>query len=310
MNLSTIKSSVIFAANRGKLLVGKHSPEILTVVGIGAIVGSTVLACRATLKVNDILDLSKENSEKIHAVHNGEIDIPEDQTYSDEDFKRDIIVNKVQTIKNLTVAYLPAITLGALGIGCLLGAQGILRKRNVALLGALKACEQSFESYRSRVVEEFGKGKDTQLYYGMAEETTKKKVTDENGKKKTVTEKSLVINGNSVSQYARFFDEANENWSKNSEQNLIFLKQVQSYMNDLLISRGHVFLNEVYDALGLKRSEAGQLVGWVHGLGEADGFIDFGIFDADDEVKRMFVNGDETSILLDFNVDGVVYDLI
>ena len=60
--------------------------------------------------------------------------------------------------------------------------------------------------------------------------------------------------------------------------------------------------------LGIPRSQAGAVVGWV--LGEGDDYIDFGMFDGNNMATRDFVNGYERSILLDFNVDGVIYDLI
>ena len=88
----------------------------------------------------------------------------------------------------------------------------------------------------------------------------------------------------------------------------MYLKAQQNSFNDLLRARGHVFLNEVYDGLGLERSQAGAVVGWV--LGDGDNYVDFGIFDGDKPRARDFVNGLEASILLDFNVDGVIYDLI
>jgi hypothetical protein len=81
-------------------------------------------------------------------------------------------------------------------------------------------------------------------------------------------------------------------------------------MNDLLISRGHMFLNEVYDALGLERTKAGSVVGWIISH-DGDNYVDFGIFtDKDARQYRDFVNGRSNAILLDFNVDGVIYDKI
>jgi len=91
----------------------------------------------------------------------------------------------------------------------------------------------------------------------------------------------------------------------------MFLKAQQNYFNNMLQARGHVFLNEVYDALGMERSSSGTVVGWViRKDGQGDNFIDFGIFDGESERARAFVNGYERNIRLDFNVDGVIYDLI
>lgn len=313
MNFSNAIQTAKFAIGRGGLVLKKYSPEILTAAGVIGTVGSTVLACKATLKVEDILDEAKKKSNLINAVHDGEIEV--DAEYTDKDYSKDLLVNRTQTAVKLIKLYGPAITLGALSITAILGGQHILRKRNVAIMAAYKLCEESFNNYRSRVKDELGEEKDRQFYYGMTEETVKDKVKSKDGKTKTVTKKVEKAPDHLYSQYARFFDEANMNWDKSPEQNMYFLKMVQNQMNDKLKARGHVFLNEVYDALGFERSEAGQLVGWVWNkdntaMEAGDGYIDFGIFDGNDYAKRAFVNGDERSILLDFNIDGMIYDLI
>ena len=313
MNFSNAIQTAKFAIGRGGLVLKKYSPEILTAAGVNGTVGSTVLACKATLKVEDILDEAKKKSNLINAVHDGEIEV--DAEYTDKDYSKDLLVNRTQTAVKLIKLYGPAISLGALSIAAILGGQHILRKRNVAVMAAYKLCEESFNNYRSRVKDELGEEKDRQFYYGMTEETVKDKVKSKDGKTKTVTKKVEKAPDHLYSQYARFFDEANINWDKSPEQNMYFLKMVQNQMNDKLKARGHVFLNEVYDALGFDRSEAGQLVGWVWNkdntaMEAGDGYIDFGIFDGNNYAKRAFVNGDERSILLDFNIDGMIYDLI
>lgn len=313
MNFSNAIQTAKFAIGRGGVILKKYSPEILTAAGVVGTVGSTVLACKATLKVEDILDEAKKKSNLINAVHDGEIEV--DAEYTDKDYSKDLLVNRTQTAVKLIKLYGPAITLGALSITAILGGQHILRKRNVAVMAAYKLCEESFANYRSRVKDELGEEKDRQFYYGITEETVKDKVKSKDGKTKTVTTKVEKAPDHLYSQYARFFDEANMNWDKSPEQNMYFLKMVQNQMTDKLKARGHVFLNEVYDALGFERSEAGQLVGWVWNkdntaMEAGDGYIDFGIFDGNSYAKRAFVNGDERSILLDFNIDGMIYDLI
>lgn len=314
MNFSNAIQTAKFAIGRGGLVLKKYSPEILTAAGVIGTVGSTVLACKATLKVEDILDEAKKKSNLINAVHDGEIEV--DAEYTDKDYSKDLLVNRTQTAVKLIKLYGPAITLGVLSITAILGGQHILRKRNVAVMAAYKLCEESFNNYRSRVKDELGEEKDRQFYYGITEETVKEKVKSKDGKTKTVTKKVEKTPDHLCSQYARFFDEANPNWDKSPEQNMYFLKMVQNQMNDKLQARGHVFLNEVYDALGFERSEAGQFVGWIRNrdntaMEASDGYIDFNIFDGKNYAKRAFVNGDERSILLDFNVDdGMIYDLI
>ena len=314
MNFSNAIQTAKFAIGRGGLVLKKYSPEILTAAGVIGTVGSTVLACKATLKVEDILDEAKKKSNLINAVHDGEIEV--DAEYTDKDYSKDLLVNRTQTAVKLIKLYGPAITLGALSITAILGGQHILRKRNVAVMAAYKLCEESFNNYRSRVKDELGEEKDRQFYYGITEETVKEKVKSKDGKTKTVTKKVEKAPDHLCSQYARFFDEANPNWDKSPEQNMYFLKMVQNQMNDKLQARGHVFLNEVYDALGFDRSEAGQFVGWIRNrdntaMEAGDGYISFNVFDGKNPAKRAFVNGDERSILLDFNVDdGMIYDLI
>jgi hypothetical protein len=123
------------------------------------------------------------------------------------------------------------------------------------------------------------------------------------GKKSTEIK---VVDPNKWSPYARWFDEASRQWKKDPELNRLFVQCQQNYMNQLLQTRGHVFLNEVYDALDIERSKQGQSVGWVLG-GNGDNHIDFGVYEAH---SAAFVNGREKSILLDFNVDGVILDMI
>jgi len=304
IKLNEVKGLVVKASGRTGLVLKKYSPEILMGAGIVGIIGSTVMACRATLKVEGVLDNANEKFGKIKFAHDN---IP-DEAYDDNDYKRDMAVAYVQTGVDFVKLYGPAVTLGAASIACLLGAHGIMKKRNVALMAAYKAVEQSFADYRQRVRDEFGEDKDRRYHNGITEEVITEEVVDENGKKKKVKKTVEVVDPNNISQYARYFDDRSNQWSKVPEHNLVFLKAQQNFANDLLKSRGHIFLNEVYDMLGIPRSQAGAVVGWV--LGEGDDFVDFGIFNRDDDKIRDFVNGYETNILLDFNVTGVIYDLI
>ena len=118
------------------------------------------------------------------------------------------------------------------------------------------------------------------------------------------------MNPYDYSDYARFFDVGNPNWEKDSEYNLMFLKRQQAYANDKLKANGYLFLNEVYDMLGIPKSKAGQVVGWIYDPenGSGDNYVDFGIYNVNREAARDFVNGYERTILLDFNVDGNIWE--
>ena len=308
LNISKVSNVVQRVAGRQIMVVKKYSPEILTAVGIVGFGATVVTACSATLKVDDILTDHKEQIEKIDSVAKNPDYADE---YSETDATRDKAIVYIQTGTSLVKNYLPSITLGALSIGCILCAHNIMSKRNVALLAAYKASEEAFANYRENVKEELGEEKDHQFLYGLQKTKIEEIVTDDKGKEKKVKKEVMKSNGRMASQYARFFDETNRNWNRNPEANMNFLILVQNQANDLLVSRNGkpVFLNEVYDMLDLERSEAGQFVGWA--LDEnGDGYIDFNIFDGESFEKREFVNGYNPSILLDFNVDGVVHHLI
>lgn len=111
------------------------------------------------------------------------------------------------------------------------------------------------------------------------------------------------------SQYAKIFDDSCIGWTKDSEYNMHFLKSLQDYCNDKLKSKGHLFLNEVYDILGFPRTKAGAVVGWVYDEKNpiGDNFVDFGLFD---ESNNDFINGFKNTAILDFNVDGDILNYI
>lgn len=277
---------------RQALLAQKHSPTILFGVGVVGVVGTTVLASKATLKLEEVLKESKSNLEIAKTL--------EHPDYSEEDRNKDIIIIYVQSTQALLKLYGPALLVGTLSIAALTQSHNILSRRNAALGAAYAALEKGFKEYRARVVDELGAEKDRDFRYGVE----KLEYVDEKTGKSKVAQ---VVSADAPSIYARFFDEFSPSWSPYPEYNSLFLRCQQNWANDMLHARGHVFLNEVYDQLGIPRSEAGALVGWV--LGHGDDFIDFGIFNGD-ESARHFVNNREASILLDFNVDGLIYNLI
>lgn len=280
------------ALGRKALVLEKNSPQLLFGAGIVGMVGSTVLACRATLKLEEVLEEGKKNLHTANTL--------EHVDYSEADRKKDISIIYVQSAVKVAKLYAPAAVLGGASIAALAQSHSILNKRNAALTAAYAAIEKGFSEYRQRVVEKYGADADREFRYG----TREVEVID-NGRKKTVNRVSDDI----PSIYARFFDPLSTSWSKEPEYNLIFLRCQQNYANDLLKSRGHLFLNEVYDMIGVPRSKAGSVVGWLLMGDVRDNYVDFGIFD-DNELVRDFVNGREGSILLDFNVDGVIWDKI
>ena len=311
MNMNNIVNSATKTFHRVGFQIKKHSPEILLVTGITGVVTSAVMACKATTKVDAIIEESKKSIDMIHeGMEAGNIC---DVEYTEEDGKKDLAIVYIQTGVKFAKLYGPSVLLGLTSIGCILASNNIIHKRNVALSAAYTAIDRSFKGYRSRVIERFGENMDRELRYNIKTQEVKETVVDEEtGKKKTVKSTVSVVDPNTYSDYARFFDEYCAGWTKDAEYNLMFLRQQQNYANELLKARGHLFLNEVYDMLGIDRTKAGNIVGWVydekHPVG--DNFVDFGIYVLDNEKARDFVNGRERSILLDFNVDGDILSLM
>ena len=304
-----MKEKMIRMYNNSKNVVQKHSPEILAGVGVVGVVASTVMACKATMKLNDILEESKETRDKIREV---ESNPRYEEQYSHEDAKKDLVINYTQTAMKVAKLYAPAVILGSASLGCLLASNDILRKRNAALSAAYMTVDKSFKEYRQRVVDRFGEEVEKEIRYNIKAEEVTSTVVAEDGSETTITETVKVMDPNLYSDYAKFFDEASPYWQKDPEYNFMFLKSQQQYATDLLRARGRLFLNEVYDMLGIEKTKAGQIVGWVYNPENpiGDNFVDFGIFDMSKERVRAFVNGYEPNILLDFNVDGNIWDLM
>ena len=302
MKTDIIKKASRFVGKVG-LQLKKHSPEILVVAGTIGTVASTVLACKATTKVSEIIEEKNKNIEAVHTCL-------EDETvaYTEEDSKKDLTIIYTQTGVKLLKLYAPAIAVGTLSIASILTGHHILKKRNFALAAAYAVVDNGFKNYRKNVVERFGEEIDKELRYNIKAKEVEEIVADKDGNQ-TVEKTILNLPELNVSEYARFFDDGNTGWTKDPEYNLMFLRRQQDYANEKLRARGYLFLNEVYDMLGIPRSEAGQVVGWIYNESNpsGDNYVDFGIY-RNTEGNRAFVNGYERTILLDFNVDGLIYN--
>ena len=287
----------------------KHSPEILAVAGVVGIVTSGIMACKASTKLSGVIEETKEQLDQVHdyVEKNGFSD-----KYTEEDSKKDTAIIYTQTVVKLVKLYGPAVILGTLSITAMLTSNKILRKRNIALAAAYTTVDRAFKDYRGRVVERFGEELDRELKYNLKSKEIEEVVTDENGEETTVKKTVKAMNPNDISEYARFFDESCSSWNKSQFHNQMFLKQQQNYANDLLKAQGYLFLNDVYKMLGMDVAPYGQVVGWIYDEKNpvGDNFVDFGLYDLNDESKRLFINGRERTILLDFNVDGNILDLI
>ena len=267
-------------AGRAGLVLSKHAPTILTAAGTVGFIGTTVLASKATLKVEETLAEETALLVKVHEAH--------------EDGK--VILYTRMTTK-LTKLYAPALILGAASIASLITGHGIMLKRNASLAAAYAAVDQAFKTYKKKVESKFGKDAVLDAIVSVADEDlTKDEMT---------LEAISAVDG--VSPYGVIFDDDNINWSADEDLAMLHLKCQQQYANDILQTRGHIFLNEVYKMLGFPHTPAGAVTGWVKGNG--DDFVDFNIFEGTFEGEDK--NGRTvTKWALDFNVDGVMYDKI
>lgn len=292
--------------NKLAFKVKKHSPEILVVAGVVGIVTSTVTACRATIKAGKVLENTKKQLDLIHEAN----DVMPHEDYSEQDYKKDITITYAQTVTEFAKLYGPSIILGTMSIGCILTSNTILRKRNAALAAAYTAVFTDYKGYRRRVVERFGKELDRELKFNLQTENVEETITDKNGKEKKIKKTVETVDETALhSEYSKFFDSSCYNYEKDPEYNLLFLKNQESYANDLLKAKGYLYLNTVYKALGLPETKAGQVVGWIYNPDTpvGDNYVDFGIHQVQ---NKRSVNGYEPVYLLDFNVDGNIWEMM
>lgn len=282
-----------------------NKPEIYIGIGIAGIIGAGIMACRATLKLNKTLTESREHIEEIHEkIETGEI--PENKA------RQQVALGYIYMGARVVWLYAPSVILGGCSIATIVASHNELKRRASTFASLYSASEKAFKEYRQRVADRFGKEVEQEIYTGKNQIEDKEKKVDENGnaiEDKKETDKSEAP---LYSEYARIYDDGCKGWTKDPEANMIFLRRQQDAMTDRLRAKGHLYLNEVYTALGFPETEAGHYVGWIddESLG-GDCFVDFGIFDEEKmDVNSNFINGRERNIVLDFNVDGPIVDKV
>lgn len=308
--LAKVSTSAAKFAGKAEFTIKKNSPEILLGAGIVGFVGTIVLACRATCRADEVLEFHRRKIKDINdAKEIADADPEGEMSYDVEIYRQDKAIRYLKTTGSLAKLYAPTVAVGTLSLACILTSRNIMQKRYLGVVAAYNGVSAAFEEYRKRVRDEYGEGLDKHFRYGTTYEELP--VYDENGKKTKEkeqvekTETGMVV---PTDDSCRFFDSSNPNWDKNPTFSMMWLKGQQNILNDLLHTRGHVFLNEVYDALGFPHTPQGAVLGWIDG--EGDDCIDFGLYDPNKESVRRFVNGVNNVIMLEFNHDGVIWDRI
>ena len=308
--LSKVSTSAARFAGKAEFTIKKNSPEILLGAGIVGFVGTIVLACRATCRADEVLEFHRRKIKDINdAKEIADADPEGEMSYDIELYRQDKAIRYLKTTGSLAKLYAPTIAVGTLSLACILTSRNIMQKRYLGVVAAYNGVSAAFEEYRKRVRDEYGEGLDKHFRYGTTYDELP--VYDENGKK--TKEKEQVENTDTgmvmpTDDSCRFFDSSNPNWDKNPTFSMMWLRGQQNILNDILHTRGHVFLNEVYDALGFPHTPQGAVLGWIDG--EGDNCIDFGLYDPNKENVRRFVNGVDNVIMLEFNHDGVIWDKI
>lgn len=278
---------------RSALKLSAKSPTILVVSGVIGLGASAVLAAKATRKIDPIIEAHTEDRETILTAD-----------LAPRDTQRELLNLYVRTGLKFGRVYGPAIFVGTASAVSVLGGHRILVGRHVASMAAYSGLFQEFNAYRKRVSETFGEEKERAIYSGA----TLEYVEDPNHKGEYKLEPKYP---EKTSDYLRpWYDDKVPSFTKNALSNQSQLKGIQQHMNHTLQTRGHVFLNDVYDALGIPRVREGQKLGWFRDDNVGDGFIDFGFMSGMDPQTVAFRAGQVAEVQLNFNYDGMIHDKI
>lgn len=280
----------------------KNSPHIFFGLGVAGFVGTVVLAGKSTLKLEETLDdgrreIQETKERAARSQVNG-------GNYHNDDYFKDLSLDYARLTWNITKLYAPAAVVGGLSIASLTGSHVQMTRRNAALSTALAAATKAFNEYRARVREEVGVEKELDLYRNLEEQTIK--VDGKKVKVKVFRDDGRSPYAKEYKPYDQLTREGSVHWANNSELNMMFLQAQEDIANYELGSKGFIFLNDVYKALGFEPTEAGQFVGWVVN-GEGDGRVDFGLHLVH---SRDLAPGDNPGVWLDFNVDGPVHQML
>lgn len=321
MNLPMIFSKALRVsknvAGNGLLAARKHAPELMIgagIVGFGATIFETV---KATNRTNEVLDEKEATIATIEAAR----DDYSEEEYSCRTYERDIKEANRRAKWGIVRAWAPVATLGGASVISVLGGYRILNGRYVATAAAYKVLENGFERYRGNVVERFGKDMDYELLHDIkAEELEKaRKEQAENKEIEADNKRRKVLKKHKKTAYAEvyngIFDEYSDRWQRywNAEQVLNYLKQKQNELNDKLAIRKHLFVNEVYDALGFERTPQGQVTGWIITKYNPDSKVSLGIDEMPEDELRQILSthrNEDIRVKIRLNPDGLIYNLI
>ena len=300
INTKTLRKSF----KKAQLTVRKHSPEILMVAGVIGTVAGAVMACKETLELEDVLDECKQEKMELEEQY------AMCEKYSEDALKKDQVKLTINQAAKIVKLYAPSVIMEVTSIGVIFASNDIMRKRNASMAAAYATLNSMYKRYRQNVIESYGEEVDKDMRFGVKHE----KVTeiDEDGNKVKIDARIVDLDNTAlaISDYSRFFQSGCKGFDASSGRyNLLYLKGIQAMFNNKLIADGYVMLNDVYRELGFDTIPEGWSIGWVYDEANpiGDNYIDFGLYEARNKNQRA-VNDWEPVILMDFNVDGNLYE--
>ena len=300
INTKTLRKSF----KKAQLTVRKHSPEILMVAGVIGTVAGAVMACKETLELGDVLDECKQEKMELEEQY------AMCEEYSEDALKKDQVKLTIKHAAKIVKLYAPSVIMEVTSIGVIFASNDIMRKRNASMAAAYATLNSMYKRYRQNVIESYGEEVDKDMRFGVKHE----KVTeiDEDGNKVKIDARIVDLDNTAlaISDYSRFFQSGCKGFDASSGRyNLLYLKGIQAMFNNKLIADGYVMLNDVYRELGFDTIPEGWSIGWVYDESNpiGDNYIDFGLYEARNKNQRA-VNDWEPVILMDFNVDGNLYE--
>ena len=319
MNLPVIFSKIGTiaknAAGSSGLFLKAHAPEIMVGGGVAGFVLTVVGACKATDKAHDILEAKEE------ALNDNDYAFFQENCISEKDHEDNIRQINRNTRWALIKAYTPTATGLAVSVILVLGGYKMINGRLVKTAAAYKILEDGFGRYRENVRYEFGEETDWRMLNSIRPERLEAaekereanreiEADKKHGKKSAGKRKDAY-----QEVYSKFFDEYSDRWRRSWTPYEVwqYLEQKEREANDMLRIRKHIFLNEVYDLLGLDRTPEGAVVGWILTKNNPNSNVDFGLKSMPEDARRKFLSAErneDIKIWLHFNPDGLIYNMI
>ena len=297
--------SITTAFYTGVARISKHAPTILSVTASAGVIATGYLAWKAGTRFEDVE--GRDWDRRKECLRNAD-------TIPDEDVPKIERKNRILFILDTVRTIAPAAVVGAATITMIYFSNSISKKRLAAMGAAYATLQTAFDGYKRTMVEALGKESVEKILKPKLPNVGKsaEEILSSDNKSDAANVSDAVVNSlKALSPYARVIaEESSTCWDPNEDYTSQNLAAVQLWANRRLERKGHLFLNEVFDQLGLSRTREGAVVGWLKN-GEGDGYVSFGDFDASiyrvpsDDYTRV-----DSNFIVDFNVDGVIWDRI